>query len=252
MDFITGNRFKSFCNFIFDEEGFRCVNENKTNEFPKYFVKIDLVHVFFRNFLPKVNFILITHNGDLPVNDSCLNYLDNENLIFWYGQNVMVRHPKLKSIPIGIANENWTHGNTDSLQKVILKNNKKNNLIYANFDINTNLTERTLCMEQIQNQGIFLSQRKNFENYLEDLSNSYFSISPNGNGVDCHKIWESLYLNTIPIVTKSINVEFYKNLPILIIDSWLDFDKKLLTIDLYKKIWKKCSLTVQDFIPYLN
>ena len=96
-----------------------------------------------------------------------------------------------------------------------------------------------------------MSEIKNFESYLRELSKSFFNISPNGNGVDCHKTWESLYLRTIPIVTKSINIDFYKNLPILIIDDWSELDTNILTEENYNKIWSEFNpefLNVNYFI----
>jgi hypothetical protein len=76
-----------------------------------------------------------------------------------------------------------------------------------------------------------------FNQYLEEVAKSYFVISPNGNGVDCHKTWESLYLKSIPIVTKSINVDFYKNYPIIIINDWSELNLSILTVDTYNKLW---------------
>jgi hypothetical protein len=87
--------------------------------------------------------------------------------------------------------------------------------------------------------GIIMSSRQNFKQYLNELRLSLFSISPNGNGIDCHKIWESLYLKTIPIVTKSINIDYYYDFPILIIENWESFRKEDITIDLYNEINKK-------------
>lgn len=89
------------------------------------------------------------------------------------------------------------------------------------------------------NNEIVMSSRQNFKQYLNELHLSLFSISPNGNGIDCHKIWESLYLKTIPIVTKSINIDYYSDYPILIIDDWGSFRKEDITIELYNKIIKK-------------
>lgn len=59
---------------------------------------------------------------------------------------------------------------------------------------------------------------------------------PNGNGVDCHKTWESFYLKTVPVVTESINMDFYKDYPVYIIKSWDDFNINELNEDLYNKI----------------
>jgi hypothetical protein len=82
---------------------------------------------------------------------------------------------------------------------------------------------------------------------LEELGKSYFVVSPNGNGVDCHKTWEALYLKTIPIVTKSINVDFYLDYPIIVIDSWSDFDPSKYTIELYDKTWKDFEINKLSF-----
>ena len=47
-----------------------------------------------------------------------------------------------------------------------------------------------------------------------------FVISPPGNGIDCHRIWECLYLGAIPVVKNNIAFSQFSHLPILWIDSW--------------------------------
>lgn len=235
MDFITGNKFKLFCHYSYDESGF-VKHSEPINETLRIFVKIDYVHSFFRTkqILP---YILYTHNGDLPVDNSYLQYMDDTNLVRWYGQNIMTHHPKLSSIPIGLANEIWPHGNEDIFNHVMCKNINKERLIYANFDIYTNFNERKYCLSELSKNGLQMNDKLPFEKYLEEVAKSYFVISPNGNGIDCHKTWESLYLKSIPIVTKSVNIEFYKELPIIIIDNWSEFDSKIISYELYEKIW---------------
>ena len=55
---------------------------------------------------------------------------------------------------------------------------------------------------------------------LKYISRSVFCISPPGNGIDCHRIWECLYLKCIPIVKYHHAFEQFKDLPILFIDDW--------------------------------
>jgi hypothetical protein len=97
-----------------------------------------------------------------------------------------------------------------------------------------------------------MSSRQNFKQYLNELHLSLFSISPNGNGIDCHKIWESLYLRTIPIVTKSINIDYYNDFPILIIENWESFKKEEITIELYNEIIKKYDNLKLDLNYFLK
>lgn len=251
MDFITGNKFKKICNYSLDEFGFNILSEPKENEIIKIFVKIDYVHSFFKTRQERP-YILYTHNGDLAVDDNYLTYLDDPNLIKWYGQNIMTTHPKLKSIPIGIANEKWPHGDETIFNEVLNKNIKKERLIYVNFDVNTNRAERNYCISELNKKGLEMQPKLPFKEYLEEVAKSYFVVSPNGNGIDCHKTWESLYLKTIPIVTKSINVDFYLDYPIKVIDSWSDFNPLDYTIDLYNKSWSDFDADNLKFKNFLN
>ena len=65
-----------------------------------------------------------------------------------------------------------------------------------------------------------MSEHKNQEDYLNNISRSIFCICPPGNGVDCHRIWECLYLKCIPIIEYHQVFEQFKHLPICFIDDW--------------------------------
>lgn len=236
MNLFCGNDFKYLCDASFDEEGF--VENKKANsifEEPLIFIKTDYIFNVIDSVL-KEPVRIITHNSDLCIDEKFLPILDSENIIHWYAQNTAVNHPKLSSIPIGIANPKWTHGDKQKIINCINKNNKKTNHVYANFTVNTNALERSFCLNSVNRNGINFITNLPFEKYLDELSKSMFAISPNGNGIDCHKTWESLYLKTIPIVTKSINSSHYSDLPILIIDNWQDLDSITLNQELYDSI----------------
>jgi len=250
MDYITGNKFKKKCHHSYDEHGYLIHSEPIDNEILKIFVKTDYIHNFFNRKI-ETPYILFTHNSDLPIDDSYLQYLDNEKLVKWYGQNIMTKHSKLFSIPIGIANEIWEHGNEKVFNEVIEKKLQKERLIYVNFDTKTNPPERNYCLNEIRNNGLDMSNKLPFKKYLEELSKSYFVVSPNGNGVDCHKTWESLYVRTIPIVTKSININFYYDYPMIVIDDWSKFDLNNFNVELYNKTWESFNsnqLNINNFI----
>jgi hypothetical protein len=68
-----------------------------------------------------------------------------------------------------------------------------------------------------------------------------FWLSPRGNGLDCHRTWEALYLDIIPIVwNNSLNV-LYENLPVLIINDYQELNEKLLYEKLKEISEKKLS-----------
>lgn len=246
MILITGNKFKKQCHYSLDEYGFVRHSEPSNDEILRIFVKIDYVHNFFSQKQSRP-YILVTHNGDIPVDDSYLRYMDDPNLIKWFGQNIMTTHHKLTSIPIGIANEIWPHGDENIFNEVLNKKLEKERLIYVNFDVNTNRNERNYCLSELNKKGLFMADKLPFKEYLEELSKSYFVVSPNGNGVDCHKTWEALYLKTIPIVTKSINIDFYKDLPLIVLNDWSEFNPSEYNIELYNNIFNNFDQNKLNF-----
>ena len=63
--------------------------------------------------------------------------------------------------------------------------------------------------------------------YRRILLNYMFVICPEGNGIDTHRLWEALYLRTIPIIEKNRISHFIKkaSLPVLIVNKWSDLSK---------------------------
>lgn len=59
--------------------------------------------------------------------------------------------------------------------------------------------------------------------YLGDLRSKGLVLCPEGNGVDTHRFWETLYMGGLPVVTKNkVMQSFYDDLPVLQLDSWRD------------------------------
>jgi len=237
LPYITGMGYRKQCDFYYDE--FEKSDYQLYYENCKVFVKTDLLTEFYLKILSKinVNIILVTHNSDINITDKFKEIVNSPKIIKWYGQNVNFKHNKLIPIPIGIANRRWKHGNVDVITNTLNKKIIKKDNIYCNFSINTNPRERKKCIENV---NLRMENKVNFKDYIKNLSEYQFSICPEGNGLDTHKVWESLYVKTIPIVTKSITFEvFSKQYPIYMIDSWKVFNKKdfngKLYIDLIKK-----------------
>jgi hypothetical protein len=267
IKYLCGNAFKSICKYssgsytesFKHDFDFRVKKDIDNN---LVFVKTEYLEHFFCYIKLDFDYTLISHNSDLPINDSLLvdgnsvlEWIDNPQIKRWYTQNVCCDHPKVHSIPIGIGNPKWKHGNEKDLDEAIANEywKNKNNLVYCNFNISTNTLERTKClqysgMEMPNGNGGY--HNLGFAPYLKELGESYFVLSPNGNGVDCHKHWESLYLKTIPIVTKSRNMEFYEDLPFLIIDDWRDYKNLNLSKELYEEIWKDFDPSSLHFENY--
>ena len=69
-------------------------------------------------------------------------------------------------------------------------------------------------------------------------------VSPHGNGLDCFRTWEAIYLGCIPIVKTSMIDDLYDNLPVLIVKDWSDITRELLEETL---IWYKENVSLFCF-----
>jgi len=69
---------------------------------------------------------------------------------------------------------------------------------------------------------------------MKELSTYKFAISPQSNGIECHRTWECLYLGVIPIIEKSVPMSFFDKLPILFVNSYEEITEKYLNL-VYKK-----------------
>lgn len=219
--YISGDTFRSICDFIIDEARIP-FDPVHVQDGDIIFLNADFMNYFFSEVHQhiKSRYILVTHNSDCSIPGKYENYLDDERLIAWFGQNVNLVHPKLIPIPIGFANRYWAHGDMDIIKRVVPRDEKKI-FLYFNVVITTNKAEREFVHSFFKNKSFCtVSQKKPFEAYLNDLACSKFVVSPPGNGIDCHRTWEALCMGAFPIVKSSPMDSIYEGLPVVIIKDW--------------------------------
>ena len=95
-------------------------------------------------------------------------------------------------------------------------------------NINTNIKERIIVFNLLKDKKFVTNQSTNFDLYIDNIYNHKFVVCPEGNGIDTHRTWETLYLNTIPIEKRNINNSFYTDLPICFVDSWEEITEEFL------------------------
>ena len=177
----------------------------------------------------KNQFTLILHNSDVEFNEKQLKYLDIPNCKEIYTQNMNVRHQQVYPLPIGMANSCWDWGDSKIMDEVINEGYDNSNpyFIYANFTKGDGVRyeRRKDCYDILSENGIIMQESTDYKSYLQVLKKHKFCLSPEGNGFDCYRTWEALYMKTIPICKRSVMVEeFAKIFPIYIVDDWKDFD----------------------------
>jgi len=166
-------------------------------------------------------FKVVFHNSDFSVNQEMLNFFSDTKCTRIFAQNVNIIDPLLHYLPIGIANRKWPHGNRVLLNSIIDKNLTKKDNIFFNFSVNTHKSKRNKCRSALQNRIKFVTKYPNQGKYLTSLGSSKFCICPEGNGNDTHRLWEALYLKTIPICLKTtFSSIIAEDFPLFLIESW--------------------------------
>jgi hypothetical protein len=216
---------------------------------------------FFKEIAPKIKskFSVITAQTDPGVDKSYIELLP-DNLITWWSINVHVDHPKIKPVPLGLQNLHWRWDNNvqsspDTYKKFSTDDKPKN--ILASFSTTNNITERQRCLyfaDQIYTDfRMFRREDRENENYVEEyfkIASEYkFVLCPWGAGIDTHRMWETLYLGSIPITRNHIVYKDFLDYPIVFLDDWadllkLDFDK------LYQEYKVKLKEETRIYLDY--
>lgn len=163
--------------------------------------------------LPSLNFFKCLN--DLCFDTFCVNIID---------ESVSVT-----PLPIGLENR-WRLNNGRispfvDAQLRLKRRDPRSQMVFAAFDVRTNYPERSVARQACIEAGVsFYDHRISPRLHRRLLLDTHFVISPPGNGLDCHRTWEAIYLGCVPVVLRrALADEFTTSLPIHAVDNWIDF-----------------------------
>ena len=218
-EFICGRKFQEVSNFIIDTGVTPNYSDLKNKDI--IWCKTDFVlNMFLQTKHNKESFILITHNSDKPITEHVFKYRSN-CIKKWFAINVDLQHSDLIPIPIGVENDKGPskgpYADFSFIEKYQTIENKITNKIYCNFQSRNRVRRRVF--KKLKKEG-FVDQWKKYEDYCANMSKYKYIASPNGNGLDCHRTWEALYLGSYPVVQKHFMYDAFSGLPIVQTDMW--------------------------------
>lgn len=128
--------------------------------------------------------------------------------------------------------------------------NVNTKLVYANFKTSNDKNRRG---KMEKNREIIASTLKKNDiknskpiaplDFLKMIAQHKFTISPEGNGIDTHRHYESLYFKSVPIIERNDKILFkYENLPVLYTDDYSEINEEYLN-----KKWDEMLETEYDF-----
>lgn len=178
---------------------------------------------------------LVIGHSDLMTNSRMIRILKLMGISHVYGQNTFPVSGQSTSLPLGLTNDcddSPVHrilGNTRHIMRAHQSTNfpkAYTGTIYVNFNASNNAATRLPILKLLQNiQNVVYGETVFSEtgriDYLSNLRSNSFVICPEGNGVDTHRLWETLYMGGIPIVQKSVYMQsLLSNLPVIQLNHW--------------------------------
>ena len=229
--FISGDTFKLISNHVYEknnEFNYKLVKEREL-----IFIKSEYFFDFMnKNYklLPR-NLIIISHNSDLNFEfdvETKFNLKDKNINLFLQNLNIEIKQDSnIHLLPIGFENRNWFKNGKISVLKKKYSLKNKLDRIYCSFNISTNVERVKLLNSLDKNNVTDYFRRTNHRFFIQTLSKYKICVCPPGNGIDTHRIWESLLVETLPIVLESDFSKNLKNLgiPIHIVKNWSELEK---------------------------
>ena len=206
---------------------------------------------FLEEALPRIKarFALVTGDEDWAIPSGFARsdeLLEDPRVACWYTQNYdgTKAHEKLKPLPIGldfhtISNRRkWGHwpatpsaqeAELEALRSAALPNERRLLRVHADFHFSKNKEQvwgddRHAVQRALSGNAAVEFQTKKVRRIelWREKTRYAFVVSPHGNGLDCHRTWESLVLGNIVIVKRSSLDPLYEGLPVVVVDDWLE------------------------------
>jgi hypothetical protein len=103
-------------------------------------------------------------------------------------------------------------------------------LLYVNHSNKTN-PQRARVKEIFRNKGFanVVEERRGHARFYSDIQNSSFVICPEGNGLDCHREWEVIYLGRVPVMKRHPYLEsLHRGRNVLFVDDYEEVSEEFL------------------------
>jgi len=167
-----------------------------------------------------------------------------------YANHLVGDHPKISACPVGIERQSYrSSGKLKNFKKVASTNPKKRNIpILVAWNDSTNTNRANYKKEfELSNKTLIIQQRVSASTLHNMMRKTLFVPCPAGNGIDTHRVWESIYLGAVPVILKS---EFCGNekWPVLLVDSW----RYLINKNLFElqKIYENFALSQKESLAF--
>lgn len=143
-----------------------------------------------------------------------------DQVVKWFCVNAEVDDPRVVPIPFGVGSKEVCEQIEGYPERT------RDKLLYVNFQF-YNTDRYRLFAHLNRYPEVTCKQQVPFDEFLEDLATHKYVLCPPGNGLDCYRTLESIYMGAIPILEKRVGcIAPYRDLvyPIAAYDNLFQID----------------------------
>ena len=221
-----------------------------------YFTNLSLRRLHKQIILIPKPFILVSGGGDCECPNQIFEtdaefqtFINSPNIIHWFCQNALIKHPKITPIPLGLDYETimyYNHIRNDRGPKMTPLEQEKQimdlrqnvrpfweriPICYGNFQylLTTKYgSDRVDAINKIPTKLIYYDSKNLRQTTFRNQTEFAFVASPFGQDYECIRTWEALCLGCIVILKTSPLDPIYSDLPVLIINDWSEITQPFL------------------------
>ena len=229
--FLCSDTYFSYCDVhILNEQELETFISSRNKTHKRMYILGSLVDKLLENIdeanFIQLDFLIIMESDNLQDVSKLKKLLSITQKI--YSNNLVGQHEKIDPLPLGLERQAYrSSGRLNNFKKPpILEINSRPITFLIAWNDSTNINR--VKVKEIfgkDSRSLLVNKRINARTIHKLMRKALFVPSPAGNGLDCHRTWEALYLGCVPVVIRS---EYCGNesWPIMVIDDWTELTSK--------------------------
>ncbi|MCP3969253.1 MAG: hypothetical protein GY717_02830 [Rhodobacteraceae bacterium] len=163
--------------------------------------------------------------------------LDHPHLIRWHAQNLGFEHTKVQPMPLGLdyhtisrrRRPEWGPQASPRAQEDLLLTiramspplGQRRVLGYSNWHFVPGNGDRAKVIGVLPGASCFYEPDRvpRAESWIRNTG-YLFTISPRGQGMDCHRTWEAILLGSVPVIPDLPINRLFQDLPVVVVQDW--------------------------------
>jgi hypothetical protein len=224
--YLSGDAFADLCDFVYKPPRFRSLARQSISlkNADSIFVRgVDFFEFLEEHSSELLNKIVLAGNSDFEFNEKIDAHFLKSNNKFLLQNSFISDAENVYTLPIGIENLRWGLNGRKHLFRNIPWEKREDKILFGPFG-NTHPLRNEVARKFRSKEGQWgvIESYVEPKKYAKIASNFRYIACVRGNGIDTHRLWESLYRGSVPILMRDKWSESLLSLeiPMLLVDSW--------------------------------